>query len=306
MPIVPARPLVSVIIPTYDTARFLDEAVASVLGSSYPETEIIVVDDGSGDPEALRVLENFRRPRTRVVRIPHAGPAGARNHGISLARGEYILPLDDDDKVHPDYIAKAVKVLEGEPKVGIVYCRVRFFGARQDEWHLAPYSLAAMLGDNLIFTSALFRRRDWERVGGYNPNMLYGMEDYDFWLSLLDRTGCDVHRINEVLFYYRVRDHSRTTLMAERGQEAEMFARIFSNHQDLFLREGNLLRVYEHRVDLVKQLRKLESMIYTSPALKLERRLEKHPLLRAGYRWVFRVMLWLLYHWRRLTGGWPR
>lgn len=306
MPPRPGTPLVSVIIPTYNTARFLDEAVGSALASTYPNLEIIVVDDGSTDPEARRILKNFRRPRTRLVRIPHGGPAVARNHAIALAEGKYILPLDDDDKVHPAYIAKAVKVLEAEPKVGIVYCRVRFFGARQDEWRLAPYSLSAMLGDNLIFTSAVFRKRDWERVGGYNPNMLYGMEDYDLWLSLLDRTGCEVRRINRVLFYYRVRDHSRTTLMAERGQEAQMFTQIFNNHRDLFLRDGNIAHLFEHRIGLVRQLRKLETLVYSSPVIKIERRLERHPRLRTWYHQTFNLLLWVLYRWRRLTGGWPR
>ncbi len=298
MPKKPAHSLVSVVIPCYDSARFLDEAVDSVLASTYPAVEVVVVDDGSRDPETRRVLEGFARPRTRVCRIEHCGPSGARNFGIRQAQGSYILPLDDDDRIHPQYIAKAAKVLTHDPAVGIVYCRARCFGARQDEWRLPPYSLENMLADNCIFTSALFRKRDWERVGGYNPNMVHGMEDYDFWLSLIERAGAEVVQLDQVLFYYRVQDVSRTVLMEVNGHEAEMFTTLFYNHRELFLRGRNMRHLFGKRVQLVRELRKLEHLVNQSPVLKVEKRLNRFPRLRWLYYRFYDLLIWVLHRLR--------
>ena len=180
-------PKVSVIIPCFNQGAFLDEAVDSVLAQTFVDLEIIVVNDGSTDASTRHKLNTYRRDKTRVVTTDNQGLAAARNNGIAAAAGDYILPLDADDRIAPRYIEEAVAVLEAEPDTGIVYCQARLFGAVEADWLLPPYSIDEMLRDNVIFCSALFRRADWEPVGGYDTGMVYGWEDYEFWLSLIER-----------------------------------------------------------------------------------------------------------------------
>ncbi|MCP3892688.1 MAG: glycosyltransferase family 2 protein, partial [Desulfobulbaceae bacterium] len=172
------------------------------------------------------------RSSATIIHTDNQGLASARNNGIAEAKGEYILPLDADDLIEPTYVEKAVDLLDQTPDLGIVYCKARLFGAVETEWCLPPYSLKAMLQENLIFCSAMFRRSDWQDVGGYDPGMVYGWEDYEFWLSLIEK-GRMVHQIPEMLFAYRVAPDSMVR-SKEKWQKIAMFKRIYQRHRDLF------------------------------------------------------------------------
>lgn len=223
---------VSVVIPCFNQGQFVDEAVCSVLAQSFQDFEIIVVNDGSTDPRTIELLGSYSRSKTRVITTDNQGLAAARNNGIAEAKGKYILPLDADDRIEQDYMAKAVALLEEHPEVGIAYCKARLFGVVETEWVMPEYSLEKMLVDNVIFCSAFFRKEDWLEVGGYDPGMVYGWEDYEFWLSLLER-GRSVIRIPETLFCYRVASDSMVR-SKEKWQKVEMFKRIYRRHQKLF------------------------------------------------------------------------
>jgi len=225
-------PQISIIIPCYNQGRYVDEAVNSVLAQTYQDFEIIIVNDGSTDEETNSLLQSYEQPKTRVLTTTNQGLAAARNNGIKEAVGEYILPLDADDCIRATYLEQAVQLLETKEELGIVYCRAELFGAVETEWMLSPYSLKEMLLDNVIFCTALFRRCDWVTVGGYDPGMIYGWEDYDFWLSLIE-LGRKVYQIPEILFSYRVASDSMVR-SKERWQKIEMFKRIFKRHEKLF------------------------------------------------------------------------
>lgn len=272
------RPKISVIIPCYNLGAYIDEAVDSVLAQTFQNFEIIVVDDGSTDPYTMRLMENYIRPKTKVIRTKNQGPATARNVGITHALGEYILPLDADDKIGKCYLAKASMILDGNPEIGIVYCRARFFGSSEEEWQLEPFSIETMLTKNVIFATALFRRSSWQKVGGYNPLMVHGYEDYDFWISLLDREKVGVYRVNEILFYYRVRENSRNSaLLVNEENEIDMLTQIFYNHPDFFIcdRRMRILIAKKHKLN---------------KALEMSR--SKHPRTKLIFimlsRWLFK------------------
>lgn len=222
---------VTVVIPCYNQGDTLDATVASVRQQSYRDVEIVVVNDGSDDQTTLTVLEGLEADGIRVVHTANQGLAAARNNGITVAKGEYILPLDGDDLIAEHYIEKAVEVFNSQ-NVGIVYCKAQLFGAVDTEWLLPPYSLEQMLLENVIFCSALFRKADWQEAGGYDTGMLYGWEDYEFWLSLIE-LGCEVYQIPEILFFYRVTSDSMVR-SKERWQKVAMLKRIFQRHQQLF------------------------------------------------------------------------
>mgnify|MGYP000965380696 CR=1 FL=1 len=225
-------PVVSVVIPCYNQGGYLAESIGSVLASDFEDLEIIVVDDGSTDPETCRILEALDYPKTRLIRQANARLAAARNSGITEANGMYILPLDADDRIGPNYIKQAVAALEADPKLGIVYCRGEKFGDAEGLIQAASFSLSRMRFSNLIFCSALFRKADWEKVGGYKPEMRYGCEDWEFWISLLE-LGRKVLRLPEVGFGYRIRHESMNALMDSQKRLA-MHRLIAALHPALF------------------------------------------------------------------------
>ncbi len=225
-------PLISIIIPCYNQGRYLAESIGSVLASDFTELEIIVVDDGSTEPETRRILDMLEYPKTRLIRRANGGLAAARNSGIAEAQGRYILPLDADDRIGPEYLGQAVAALEADPQLGVVYCRAERFGAESGPWRLAPASRVRMMLGNVIFCAALYRRDDWQMVGGYDELLRRGWEDWDFWLSLLElgRTVCCLPLVG---FFYRKHPASMAAGMAA-SLKAQLHCRLMAKHPRFF------------------------------------------------------------------------
>ena len=235
-------PRVSIVIPVFNTETlFLEEAVASALRQTYPDIEIVIVDDGSTREETLGLLEELRKKDSiQVVRQSNSGPSAARNTGIAAATGEYILPLDADDVIEPTYVQQAYEAMEKNPKLGLVYCRADYIGAWSGPWELPDYSYPEILLGNCIFCTALFRKSDWEKVGGYKTVMRLGWEDYEFFLSLIER-GLGVYCIPQVLFHYRKHGPSRTTNTESNENMEILWSDIRRYHRCLFFKNYHFL-----------------------------------------------------------------
>lgn len=229
--------LVSIIIPCYNQGQYLKEAVESVLASTYTNIEIIIVNDGS--TENLDFLKNFSAEKIAIINQSNQGPSMARNNGISQAKGKYILPLDADDKIHPTYIEKAVNILENNEKTGIVYSEAEFFGEKTGVWKLNKYKFPDILYKNVIFCSGLFRKCDWEKVGGYKKEMEFCFEDWEFWITLIEN-GAEVYQIPEILFFYRKQYSSRSK--NSQKERIKMLKQIIKLHKKLYL--NNLFKIF--------------------------------------------------------------
>lgn len=274
---------VSIVIPCYNAGECLIEAVQSALDQTYEDVEIIIVDDGSNDERTLEILAEAQWPGATVIRQANGGPSVARNRGVSAATGQYILPLDADDRIHPSYVAKAVAVLKDDAKVGIVYCKAEKFGVEEGVWQLPPYTLNELVIDNVIFCTGLYRKSDWSLVGGYNESLRHGMEDYEFWIKLV-HLGREVHQIDELLFFYRVQKSSRTTgFMADNAVIVSTYADIFRANKDFFAANAELL--FEHRFRVYDELNR-----YRSRYGRLDRLLDKHGWLRKIARHISKVV----------------
>lgn len=249
-------PVVSVIMPCYNQGRYLDEAVESVLAQTYQHFEIIVINDGSTDAETIEILRDYQKPGVAILHTENRGPAAARNTGIQQARGQYILPLDADDRIGPTYLEQAVKILDENSNVGIVYCEAEFFGEKTGKFDLPGFNFPGILLGNMIFNSSFYRKTDWEKVGGYKDNYR-GWEDYDFWLSLLE-LGREVIRIPETLYFYRQINTSRSNSM-NRQNWVEDYTRLFHNHPNLYIPNINIL--FEHIVDLREDIHQTHSRL---------------------------------------------
>jgi glycosyltransferase involved in cell wall biosynthesis len=182
-------PLVSVIIPTYNRAHLITEAVESVLAQTYQNFELIVVDDGSTDNTG-QVLRSFGS-KIQLISQNNLGVAEARNIGIKTARGVYIAFLDADDLWLPDKLSSQIGFLDQNPNIEIVYCDVyladergRIFSCIHAHHtdHIFPY----LLQKNIVVGSAssvMLRRTCFEKTGLFDP-MLDALEDWDMWLRL--------------------------------------------------------------------------------------------------------------------------
>jgi glycosyltransferase involved in cell wall biosynthesis len=270
--------------PCYNDGQYIGQAVDSFRMQTYQHIELVIVDDGSDDTATLHALNALSFSNVKIIQNKHSGPAFARNKGIAAASGSFILPLDADDVIDSTYIEKAVRILEENPDIGIVYCQAAFFGEKSGKWQLPPYSLKEMLVGNVIFSSAMFRKVDWEKAGGYKISMKYGLEDYDFWLTLLE-SGAQVQQIQEVLFHYRIKPVSRSSIMQKSMEMIqESYKQVYMNHLKLFechnelyleaLREKlimqamdieklqNKMALLENRHVIIKLLKKIPGMKY--------------------------------------------
>lgn len=208
-------PLVSVIMPCYNMAAFIEEAVLSVVASDYRPLEIIVVDDGSTD-NSLAIVSHLteQHPELRLITQSNAGVAVARNHALREAQGKYILPVDADDKIAPSFVRLCVEQMEQYPDVKVVYSKAEFFGERTGEWQLPDYSPRLMARKNMIPATAMYRREDALAAGGYCETEIY-REDWDFWLSMMEHGG-RVVKLPETGLYYRIRSGSRRHISNEK------------------------------------------------------------------------------------------
>ena len=202
------KPLVSVIVPLYNAAPFIGEALESVVASTYRPIEVIVMDDGSTD-DSLSIAQHFadNHPEVVVLSQPNAGASAARNNAIRASHGEYILPVDADNRIHPLYIEEAIRVLEARREVKVVSCRAEFFGDKTGEWSFPPFSKALLARKNMIDTCAMYRRTDWDQTEGYVESCP-AREDWLLWLSMFEQGG-EFVRLPEIRLYYRVRKGSK-------------------------------------------------------------------------------------------------
>ncbi|HYL81892.1 MAG TPA: glycosyltransferase, partial [Candidatus Acidoferrum sp.] len=188
-------PLVSVIIPTYNSAGFVVEAVRSVLAQTHSPVEIIVVDDGSTDAtaESLRPYAE----RIRYLYQQNRGVAAARNAGIAVARGDLLAFLDADDMWVPDKLERQLACLDRRPQVGVTHADARHCYVDSGRQCARP-PLARQFdgncytdlffGNRIVTSSVMVKRHCLEAVGGFDETIrAASVEDYDLWLRLARR-----------------------------------------------------------------------------------------------------------------------
>jgi glycosyltransferase involved in cell wall biosynthesis len=236
-----APPKVSVVIPCYGQARYLPEAVRSVVAQTSGDWEIVIVDDGSPDETAVvaaGLIAQHGPARMRLIRQANGGVARARNAGMAAASGRYLLPLDADDRLHPEFLAETVAVLDADQGVAIAYTDFRFFEGADDVRIRPEYDVDRLCEFNLLASTALFRREAWSATGGYDPR-LAGLEDWDFWLACAER-GFFGRRVPRILFEYRRHPGSRND--AATALRPELLRQIRANHPALFTPARRLRR----------------------------------------------------------------
>lgn len=252
----------SVIIPSANADRWLDEAIASVLANEWDNVEVIVVLNGA-DPDS--VPQHADDPRVRILRFPERlGLAGAPIKGLEVARGDFILRLDADDRMLPSRIQSQIDVLRAQDDVVLVSSRVAWIDPEGSpaggfDYPVGPDVRAALTRVNVVpHSSIALRRSDLDAVGGYDASLIL-FEDYDFVLRLAMRGR--VATLDKVLTEYRIHPSQVSRTFPPRGAHISL--------------------VLDRRTALARQL----------------------GLPRASIVWhnaVWRGQQWAMYLWRRL------
>jgi 2-polyprenyl-6-hydroxyphenyl methylase/3-demethylubiquinone-9 3-methyltransferase len=211
-----ANPTVSVIMPAYNVAAYLEAAVDSLLRQTYRDLEVVIVDDGStdGTSEIARTLVERDPARITVIHQENRGLAAARNTALRAARARVIALLDSDDVWEPGFLAAQMSILEAHPEIDIVTGNARFLGGPKHGTPVRPHPdrrpeprLSTILADEeAIFIMSVFRRRVYETIGGFNEQLRTN-EDYEYWLRAAS-AGFLFTRNSLPLGWYRVRPES--------------------------------------------------------------------------------------------------
>lgn len=232
--------LVSTIIPVFNRAEMICDAVESVLMQTHPAIEIILVDDGSTDktPDTLRRLQQQHPTRIKVLRQENAGPGAARNTGLQVATGGYIQYLDSDDVLHPDKFARQVAALKASPECGVCYCITLRNNPKTNQ--LVPWARTAEEIEN-IFPSflpkrgwatltPLWRRSVCEAIGPWKPYRV--MEDWEHDLRAGIMGIKPVH-VAEALCTVRDHGENRASGMNE-GFTRDRMLYFFKAHESIW------------------------------------------------------------------------
>lgn len=232
-------PLITVVIPYYNLGRYLAECVDSVLGSRGARIEILIVNDGSTETASLEALEAVRArniPHLRILDIPNGGLANARNVGAVNANGELIAFVDADDTVGPDFLRRSIELMQRYPNVHLVYSWVRFFDEGRGIWHSWTFDLPYLLCHNQLVPIAVVRRDTFLKHGRNKPHIVYGLEDYESWISLAE-AGCGGVAIPEPLVQYRIRSNSMFKVI-EADKKLYLYDLISHEHPELYREYG--------------------------------------------------------------------
>jgi glycosyltransferase involved in cell wall biosynthesis len=204
------RPLVTCIVPVFNGARFLGEAVASILHQGHSPLEVIAVDDGSTD-DSPEILASFGA-RVRVIRQANAGPAAARNTGVREARGEFLAFLDQDDRWHPEKLLRQLAVFEADPRLDLVVAHV------ECQWEAeevrTPDQPRSGVTPGYVTGTLLARRQAFDLVGPFDPALRF-VDGLDWFIRAADRK-VPTCLMTDVLLYHRVHAHN----LSRRGHES--------------------------------------------------------------------------------------
>lgn len=246
--------LVSVVIPTYNRAHLLSEALDSVFAQTYKDYEVILIDDGSSDGTEALIQKQYAG-RLRYVKQKNAGISGARNRGIALAAGKYIAFLDSDDRWLPEKLGKQFSYMEAHPKTGLLctkLARYEIGGDGKNEICPAgfPKHFSELLeGPNFIpTTTTMVRKECFEKVGVFDPNLPVA-EDWDLWIRI--GKVYEMHCLEDVLAEHR--DHPQKTTK-DLTKVYDGFWRFYAKNLSLHREYIRDLKTYKRRAAAFRYL----------------------------------------------------
>lgn len=252
---------VSIIIPCYNSGKYLPDALKSVnqaINGNY-KCEVILVDDGSTEPASKELLLQLAKQGYIVLTQPNAGPAAARNTGIRSAQGKYLLFLDSDNTIRSHFINTSIDVLE-TTAADLVHGRPGFFGDSTDpRFYTGEFNINKIITCNYIDTCCMIKRDVCTRIGGFDESKcIIGFEDWEFYIRAY-ANGCKFHFIDDLIYDYRIVSDSLSQGHSMEYQYGA-YAYVYTKHIQ-FVRASLYWYNYQHQAYLFDRQRPFRSCI---------------------------------------------
>jgi hypothetical protein len=272
------KPLISIVIPCYNDAQYIEQSVLSALNQTYPNIEVIIVDDGS-NIVTKAVLKKIEPKVSKLITQENQGQSKARNVGIREAKGEYIITLDSDDYFEPTFCEKAIEIILKNKEIKLVTCQANLFFEDGSSYVFIPKggSIANFLYINDALGTSMFKKEDWFSCGCYDENMRLGYEDWEFFIRLL-KTGGKVDVIQEPLYNYRKRENS--TSSKSKKIKYDLLKYIYIKHKESYISDFDvfvshlLFKIEREEIEKIKNTKRLEFQIgktILSPLRRIKR-----------------------------------
>jgi len=245
------------------------------MDQTYQDWECIIVNDGSPDnTEEVAKKWLTKDSRFKYLYKENGGLSSARNAGIAQAEGEWILPLDSDDYIGLKYLElSAAEIKRGHD---LIYFRMKLFGSVNGEY-TADFDYNELLYFNPFYCSCVFPKYKWQYLGGYDENLVYGKEDWEFWINMVYNTPTQVIRNDYIGFYYRKKEDSMLSNL-QSSADKNMFSKtyIIRKHAQHYANSGsyvlaNIKTIKENQI-LIK---KYQSLITDNMIIKSVNRIRK-------------------------------
>lgn len=228
-------PIVYIIVPCYNQAHFLQECIESIRAQTFSDWKCIVVDDASTEGSPSEIVKTINDDRVWCVRHDqNKGLAASRNTGFKLSESEFVVTVDSDDMLSPDFLKTLLGHLSGGWDYDCAFGDIQLFGKMcgvlksciREDGHMVSQQWIPGAG-------VIMRRKLWEKVGGYCENEVLraGNEDWDFWLSAIER-GIKVIHIPEPLYHYR--KHLNSMSCQLRTEDYKTRELMYSRHKEIF------------------------------------------------------------------------
>ena len=232
--------LISAVIPAFNPTAFVEETIESIQRQTHAHKEILLVDDGTHKAESKELIariEASNTPNLRVVHQENRGLAGARNTGFRHARGQYVVPVDADDRLDPEMMAVCLAELKAHPEAGFCYFDYRVFGDVNYIERPGEYNFYRLLEENFMSCCIFVARPVWEAIGGYDEWHRWGYEDWSFFLNL-GKHGYFGRYVQRPLFEYRTHGRGLHYIGLERHDTN--WAHMIERHPEVLSAEGRL------------------------------------------------------------------
>ena len=226
--------LLSIVVPYYNMGKYIEECITSILNSTYKNVEIIIVNDGSEGEENINAIKELEKKyKLQVINKKNEGLALARNTGAEAAAGEYMAFLDPDDTIEPSYYQKAIEVLKAYNNVYFVGCWAKYFEDATGYWPAFNPEPPYLLVHNMINSSALvYKKPAFISCGLNDAEMIYGMEDYESVISMIEKGFMGV-ALPEPLWNYRIRKNSMARAFTK-NKQIYLYSLIAKKHPDFY------------------------------------------------------------------------
>ena len=219
--------------PCYNQARYIDEAIQSVIRQTYKDWELIIVDDGSTD-DSFSIAKTYAQSDSRIKAFSqdNGGPSKARNNGVKRSSGKYIMFFDSDDRLAPQYLDRGVQYMTSHPECTVFYSRLKRFGKMNDEVGIHFISYEQELCVSSLFLTCIIKRSDFVRIGGFDEQMK-GYEDWEMFIRLLYHND-NVYQYPEIMFFYRWNMDPNSINLQAIKKSGEIMEYIYNKNKQIY------------------------------------------------------------------------